>query len=89
MEENINAKLKAILSGMGSNKLKNSADLMSEFVSSKEGQRIKNSLSESDKKAILEKFMKLDTKAASEKLKNADMSKLQNLSMEDIMKKLK
>ena len=44
MGENMNEKLKKILSGMGSDKLKNSADIASKFLSTKEGQKLKNSL---------------------------------------------
>ena len=51
--------------------------------------KLKNSLSDADKKAILEKFMKLDTKKASESLKNADLSSLNGMSVDDIMRKLK
>jgi len=89
MSENMNEKLKKILSGMGSDKLKNSADIASKFLSSKEGQKLKNSLTDADKKAILDKFMSLDPKKTSESLKNADLSKLSGMSVEEIMKKLK
>ena len=89
MDLNMNDKLKKILSGMGSDKLKNSADVVSEFMKTPEGQKLKNSLSEADKKAILEKFMKLDPKKASETLKNTDLSNLSGMSVSEIMKKLK
>ena len=89
MDSNMNDKLKKILSGMGSDKLKNSADVVTEFMKTPEGQKLKNSLSEADKKAILEKFMKLDPKKASDSLKNADLSSLGSMSVDDIMKKLK
>ena len=89
MDLNMNDKLKKILSGMGSDKLKNSADMVSQFMKTPEGQKLKNSLSDADKKAILEKFMKLDTKKASESLKNADLSSLNGMSVDDIMRKLK
>ena len=85
----MNQKLKSILSGMGSDKLKNSADMVSKFLSTPEGQKLKNSLSENDTKAILEKFMKLDPKKAGETLKNANISNLSGMSAEEIMKKLK
>lgn len=89
MDSNMNDKLKRILSGIGSDKLKNSADMVTEFMKTPEGQKLKNSLTDADKKAILEKFMKLDTKKASESLKNADLSSLNGMSVDDIMKKLK
>lgn len=89
MDLNMNDKLKKILSGMGSDKLKNSADMVNEFLKTPEGQKLKNSMTEADKKAILEKFMKLDTKKASDSLKNADLSSLNGMSVDDIMRKLK
>ncbi len=89
MEQNMNDKLKRILSGMGSDKLKNSADMVTKFMATPEGQKLKNSLSDADKKAILEKFMKLDAKKASDSLKNADLSNLSGMSVDEIMKKLK
>ena len=89
MAENMNEKLKKILSGMGSDKLKNSADIASKFLSTKEGQKLKNSLTDADKKAILEKFMSLDSEKARESLKNADLSNLSGMSVDEILKKLK
>lgn len=89
MDLNMNDKLKKILSGMGSDKLKNSADMVNEFLKTPEGQKLKNSMTEADKKAILEKFMKIDTKKASDSLKNADLSSLNGMSVDDIMRKLK
>ena len=89
MDSNMNDKLKKILSGMGSDKLKNSADMVTQFMKTPEGQKLKNSLSDADKKAILEKFMKLDTKKASDSLKNADLSNLSGMSVDEIMRKLK
>ena len=52
MQENMNEKLFGILSG---NKFK--SDDIARFLSSAEGQKLKNSLSDSDKKEILKKFM--------------------------------
>lgn len=89
MDANMNDKLKKILSGMGSDKLKNSADMVTEFMKTPEGQKLKNSLSNADKKMILEKFMQLDTKKASDSLKNADLSNLSGMSVDEIMRKLK
>ena len=89
MAENMNEKLKKILSGMGSDKLKNSAEMASQFLSTKEGQKFKNSLTEADKKAILEKFMQIDAGKAREALKNIDLSGLDAGKLEEILKKLK
>ncbi len=87
--ENINDKLSRMLSGADKDKLKRSVEAASRLLSSKEGQKLKNSLSESDKKAILQKFMSMDEKEMSEKLKKADVSGIDKLSAEDILRKLK
>ncbi len=89
MGENMNEKLKKILSGMGSDKLKNSADIASKFLSTKEGQKLKDSLTDADKKAILEKFMQIDSDKARSALQNADLSGLDAAKIEQILKKLK
>ena len=88
MDNNINSKLKSILSGVGGNKLKNSANMVSEFLKTPDGQKLKNSLTEADKKAILEKFMSLDPDKASKTLENADVKNLSGLSVDEILKKL-
>ena len=89
MTENINDKLSKILSGIDKNKLKNSTGAISKLMSSEAGQKLKNSLSEEDKKRILQKFMAMDPSEVSKKLNNADLSNLDNLSADDIMKKLR
>ena len=89
MSENMNEKLKKILSGIGSDKLKNSAEMASTFLSTKEGQKLKESLSDADKKAILERFMSLDNKTSSEAFKNADLSGINSEKIAEMLKKLK
>lgn len=84
MQENINDKLSKILS---ESKLKR--EDISSFLSSAAGEKLKNSLSESDKKAILRKFMSMDEKEVGEKLKKADLSALDGMSAQDIIKKLR
>lgn len=84
MQENINDKLSKILSG---SKLK--SEDISRFLSSAEGEKLKKSLSEGDKKAILQKFMSMDTKEVGEKLKKADLSALGSMSAQDIINKLR
>ena len=69
MQENINEKLLGILS---QSKIK--SDDIARFLSSPEGQKLKDSLSENDKKQILKSFMQMDTGEVGKKLKNADLS---------------
>lgn len=89
MNKNISDKLLNMIKGMDKDKLKNSVDMVSKFMSSDEGKRLSATLSDSDKKAILDKFMSMDDKETGEKLKNADLSKLDNISIDDIIKKIK
>lgn len=84
MQENINEKLLGILSG---SKIK--SDDIAKFLSSSEGQKLKNSLSEKDKNAIIKKFMQMDSNEVRKKLKNADLSGLSGMSAGDILNKLK
>lgn len=84
MQENINEKLLGILSG---SKIK--SDDIAKFLSSSEGQNLKNSLSEKDKNAIIKKFMQMDSNEVRKKLKNADLSGLSGMSAGDILNKLK
>lgn len=89
MEENIGNKLSRILSGADKTKLKKSVDAVSELLRSEDGKKLKESLTHSDKKAILEKFAKMDAEEVTSKLQNVDASALKNLSVNDILKKLK
>ena len=89
MSNNIENKLSQMFSGVDNGKLKNSIEAVSKLLSTEAGQKLKNSLSEKDKKTIIEKFMKMDSKEVSEKLKNADLSQIGNMSAEDIMRRLK
>ena len=89
MNENINSKLLKLLSGADADKLKRAAGTISKFLASKEGQKLKNSLSQKDKEEILERFMKMDIKDAEEKLKNVDNEMLGKMSVDDILKKLR
>ncbi len=87
MKENINKKLMGILGKLDADKLKNSSGKVSDILS--RGSKLTQSLSEEDKKALLDKFMSLDEKQISESLKNADLSALEKLSAQDIIKKLR
>ncbi len=87
MKENINKKLMGMLRNVDVSKLKNSGGSVSELLSSSE--KLMESLSEADKKALLEKFMSLDEKKISDSLKNVDLSALGDLSAKDIIKKLR
>ena len=87
MDENIKAKLSKILSGLGGEKGKTAQ--ISDFLSSNQGKELLKSLSESDKKAIMQKFLTMNAKEIGEKLKNFDSSAFGNITAEDVRKKLR
>lgn len=87
MEENVKEKLSKILSGLGSDKGKTAQ--ISELLNSNQGKELLKSLSESDKKAIMQKFLSMDAGTISEKLKNFDSSAFGNITAEDVRKKLR
>lgn len=84
MQENINEKLSGILS---QSKIKSND--IAKFLSSPEGQKLKNSLSDADKNRILKTFMSMDANEVGKKLKNVDLSGLSGMSAADILNKLK
>ena len=87
MEENVRAKLSKILSGLGGEKGKTAQ--ISDFLNSNQGKELLKSLSESDKKAIMQKFLSMDAKQIGEKLKNFDKSAFENITADDVRKRLR
>ena len=87
MEENIKAKLSKILSGLGGEKGKTAQ--ISDFLNSNQGKKLVESLSETDKKAIMQKFLSMDAKEIGEKLKKFNSSSIGNITAEDVRKKLR
>ncbi len=87
MEKNVKAKLSDILSELG--KVKGKTAEVSAFLSSEEGKKLAASLSESDKKALLQRFMSMDTKEIEKRLKSFDPAAANGLSAEEIKKRLR
>ena len=87
MDKNLKAKLSGILSGLGG--IKGKTAELSGFLNSDEGKKLAASLSESDKKALLQKFMSMDSKEIEKKLKNFDAASADGLTAEEIKKKLR
>ena len=87
MEENVKAKLSKILSGLGG--VKGKTAQVSEFINSKQGKELLESLSEADKKAIMQKFLSMDAGQIGEKLKNFNKSAIGNITADDVRKKLR
>lgn len=89
MEENVKAKLSKILSGLSGGAMKGKTAELSEFINSKQGKELLGSLSESDKKAIMQKFLSMDAKEIGDKLKNFDQSAIGKITADDVRKKLR
>lgn len=89
MNESINDKLSKILSHIDKRKLMNSTDKLSKLMSSEAGQKLKDSLTEEDKKRILEQFMSLDPAEAGKKLSSSGLETFEKLSPDEILKKLR
>ena len=89
MNSDASKKLSEMLSGIDKGKLDLSKKSIESFLNSPEGKRLKNSITDAEKRQILSKFMSMDTKELKNKLNNSDTSKLNGLNLADILKKLK
>lgn len=89
MNSDASKKLSEVLSGIDSRKLNLSKESIESFLNSPEGKRLKNSITDAEKRQILSKFMSMDTNELKNKLNNSDTSKLSGLNLADILKKLK
>lgn len=85
MDENVKNKLSKILSG----KNMENVSKVSELLSSEEGKKLISSLSEGDKKALVQKFLSMDTQEIDKKLKNFNKDSIKNITADDIKKKLR
>lgn len=59
------------------------------LFSSEKGRKIAGSISKEEKQRLLKTFMSMDTEEIRNRLKNADLSKISQMSSEDILKKLR
>ena len=84
MDNSVNDRIKSVLSGA-----KGSYEPVMKLLSSPEGQKLINSLSQKEKKAIIDRFMSLDKNAVNESLKNFNPSMLSGMSAQDILNKLR
>ena len=84
MDKNVKNKLSEIISGLDTDK-----NGLKDLLDSEKGRDLINSLSETEKKEIINKFMSLGTDKIKEGLKNADRSSFENLTADEIKKKLR
>ena len=86
MDNNINGKLKSIIGG---GNLKGNIEPVMKLLTSPEGQKLMNSLSPQEKKAIIDRFMSLDKATVEKSLKGFNPSMLSGMSAQDILNKLR
>lgn len=85
MDENIKNKLSSVLSGINKGKMSE----VSELLSSEDGKRLISALSESEKKALIQKFMSMDTNEIGKRLKNFNKESIKNLTTDEIKNKFR
>ena len=62
---------------------------ISSLLNGSKGKNIINSLSEKDKQKLMSTFMSMSNEEIKAKLKNADLSSLSGMSVDEILKKLR
>ena len=82
----INKKLEDLLSDMNPSSLKLSKQSILELLKTDKGKSIIKKLSQSDRKRIIDTFMRTDNEDIKKKLNDAD---LMNVSADELLKKLK
>lgn len=89
MDNNVNDKLKNLISGASKTKLNASSEPIMKLLMSPEGQKLMKSLSPAEKKAIVDRFMSLDKSTVEKSLKNFNPSMLSGMTAKDILDKLR
>lgn len=85
----ISKKLEALISGMNSSEIAGSKQNIQQFLNSPQGRKLASSLSDNDKKKIMNKFMSMSNADIQNKLRNTNQRDLSNLSIDEILKKLR
>ena len=82
MNENMNKKIESVLSGMNISDLK-------KLAQNPAVKNIVGNLSEKDKQKLMREFSSLNNAEIERKLKNADFSKMSDMSADELIRKLK
>lgn len=85
----INKKLEALISGMNGSEIAGSKQTIQQFLNSPQGKKLASSLSDADKKKIINKFMSMSNADIQNKLRNTNRRDLSNISIDEILKKLR
>lgn len=89
MGKNVDKKLADILSSVDKGKLEKNSKAINQIINSNEGQKLKNQIGQIDKNKLIEAFSSMDSNDIKNKLSRADVSKLNGLTAEEIIRKLK
>lgn len=89
MDSNVEKKLNDVLSGIDKGKLNSAKRSVEEFISTKEGQKIKEELKGMDKNKLINSFMKMDTNELRTMLEKANLAGLSGTDIQNILKRLK
>ena len=89
MDSNVGKKLNDILSGIDQEKLNSAKRSVEEFISTKEGQKIKEELKGMDKDKLINNFMNMNTNKLKDMIGKANLSGLKGTDIENILKKYK
>ncbi len=89
MNNNVNKKLEGILSSVDKNKINETKKSLEEFAKTPEGKKIMQQLGGMDKNKLMNLFMSMDTRDLKAKLEKADLSKLSQADIKNLINKIK
>jgi len=89
MDNNVNKKLENILSSVDKRKINETKRSLEEFSKTAEGKKVMQQIGTIDKNKLMNLFMSMDTKDLKDKLSKADLSKLSQSDIKNVMNKIK
>ena len=89
MNENVNDKLKDILGGIDKGKLNGARRSVEQFIESNGADKLKEQLKGIDKNKLMNKFMNMDSGELKNVLNKANLDKLSQKDVMNILNKLK
>ena len=89
MNQDVNKKLNEILGGIDKGKLNSAKKSVEQFMQGSDGGKLKEQLKKVDKNKLIKNFMKMDSKELQNVLNKANLDKLTETDVENILKKLK
>lgn len=86
---NVNKKLESILSSVDKSKINETKRSLEDFAKTPEGKKVINQLGGIDKNKLMNLFMSMDTQDLKSKLEKADLSKLSQSDIKNVINKIK